>query len=192
MTADTAPAAMPSPEDVARLVDAYAFKSWQQAHDYEIKTTGDAEEAVRFADWSVGKRVDEAREKARAILALFAPILAEKERVERNRDMWKGQCERQALALHELRLKLLEDTQRAEARALAAEAALAAERERVCDVTTAMCEKWIATFSGREINHTPAHEYAEGAVRDIIDQVAAIRAQGDDLGQTDVIGSHTP
>ena len=63
-------------------------------------------------------------------------------------------------------------------RALAAEAALAAERERVCDVMTAMCEKWLATFSGREINHTPAHEYAEGAVRDIIDQVAAIRAQG--------------
>lgn len=40
---------------------------------------------------------------------LFAPILAEKEREERNRDMWKGQCERQAATLHELRMQMLSD-----------------------------------------------------------------------------------
>lgn len=77
---NAAPAEMPGVEEIARLVDDYAFKSWQQAHDYEMKTTGDAEEAVKFADWSAGKRVSEARDKARAILDLFAPILAETER----------------------------------------------------------------------------------------------------------------
>lgn len=50
-----------------------------------------------------------ANEAARAILALFAPILAEKERVERNRDMWKGQCERQAQTLLDLRMQMLSD-----------------------------------------------------------------------------------
>lgn len=42
-------------------------------------------------------------------LALFAPILAEKERAERNRDMWKGQCERQAKTLFDLRMQMLAD-----------------------------------------------------------------------------------
>lgn len=78
-----ASAEMPGVEEIARLVDDYAFKSWQQAHDYEMKTTGDAEEAVKFADWSAGKRLSEARDKARAILDLLAPILAEKESLRR-------------------------------------------------------------------------------------------------------------
>ena len=42
-------------------------------------------------------------------IASFAPILAEKERVERNRDMWKGQCERQAKTLFDLRMQMLAD-----------------------------------------------------------------------------------
>lgn len=121
MSADTAPAAMPGEEEVARLVDAYAFKSWQQAHDYEIKTTGDAEEAVRFADWSVGKRVDEAREKARAVLDLFAPILAEKEREKESLKL-----DRDAAQLNEA--EALDLMNEYKAALEAAEAALAAER----------------------------------------------------------------
>lgn len=79
-----------------------------------------------------------APEAARAIMALFAPVLTEKERVARRE-----------------------------------------ERIRVCNTATAMCEKWIATFAGQEIKHTAAHEYPEDAIRDIIDQIEAIRAQGE-------------
>lgn len=46
---------------------------------------------------------------AEAAQALFAPLLAEKERGERNRDMWKGQCERQAKTLFDLRMQMLAD-----------------------------------------------------------------------------------
>lgn len=55
------------------------------------------------------KREQGRLDEVRADLALFAPILAEKERVERNRDMWKGQCERQAKTLFELRMQILAD-----------------------------------------------------------------------------------
>ena len=111
------------------------------------------EEEVQFVlaqpisddDWIV--------EKARAILALFAPILAEKERLEdelegtdwhaieagRQRDVWK-------------------------ARALAAEAALAAERER--------CAK-VAEDHGELVSNEPI---GKACSRNI---AAAIRAQGE-------------
>jgi hypothetical protein len=36
-------------------------------------------------------------------LADIAELAAERDRIERNRDMWKGQCERQADSLRQLR-----------------------------------------------------------------------------------------
>lgn len=53
-------------ERVAQAIDPFAFESWQRAYDYEIGQSGDAAEAKAFADWSGGKRLDEARQAARA------------------------------------------------------------------------------------------------------------------------------
>ncbi|MGW9332753.1 hypothetical protein [Bosea sp. NPDC055594] len=85
-----APAAMPSEEDGARTI----YESNPRNKRWDL-----------LAD----KVKDRYREQARAVLALFAPVLAEKERVERNRDMWKGQCERQAGTLRDLRMQMLAD-----------------------------------------------------------------------------------
>ena len=61
-----APAAVPSEEDVARVL----FERGRGSHDARSwETAGDA-----MREWILGH--------ARAILALFAPILAEKERLE--------------------------------------------------------------------------------------------------------------
>lgn len=48
-------------------------------------------------------------------LTAIAEQAGEVERVERNRDMWKGQCERQAARLTELHAALLEGARRIEA-----------------------------------------------------------------------------
>ncbi|WP_420104100.1 hypothetical protein [Bosea sp. (in: a-proteobacteria)] len=72
MTND-APAQASGVEAIARIIDDYAFKSWQSSYDYEMKISGDVSEATAFADWSAGKRVAEAREKAAAILASLPP-----------------------------------------------------------------------------------------------------------------------
>ena len=113
----TAPAAMPSEAPVElwrgdRKVTIYrdvVIRVWGSNCAYEMSDEPRTLESVNAAvEW------------------LFAPILAEKERLERNRDMWKGQCERQAEALRQNAIAF-------QGKCLdldAAEAALAAERER--------------------------------------------------------------
>lgn len=181
-----ASAEMPGVEEIARLVDDYAFKSWQQAHDYEMKTTGDAEEAVKFADWSAGKRLSEARDKARAILDLLAPILAEKESLRR-------ELHSLAVALHRkhywhvkqwkpfddaLGLATQIDNMTAglvpQARALAAEAALAAERER--------CAKIADDNADNDSRGDSPYDNGAGSCgyrKACYDIAAAIRAEGE-------------
>jgi len=90
---------------------------------------------------------------ARAILALFAPILAE-------RDGWVTHWQTKCQATRTLELA-------AEARALAAEAALAAERER--------CAK-IAEKVGQCANTSGRGQADERFAEDI---ATAIRAQGE-------------
>lgn len=106
MSVDTAPAAMPGEEEIARVLHR------------------------RHGIWYEGPCAEtdsqrRCREDARAILALFDKILAEKERLVG--------CLKRANANHEefeRRYYLESDrSEAAEARALAAEAALAGERE---------------------------------------------------------------
>ena len=73
MTTNDAPPQASGVEAVARIIDPYAFKSWQSSYDYEMKLTGDAVEATKFADWSAGKRIVEARDKASDIIAALSP-----------------------------------------------------------------------------------------------------------------------
>lgn len=95
VSGDTAPAEMPGRLDIARRL-----------LECSLSETADLD-----AVWG---RLDPDKQRgylecADAVAALFAPILAEKERGERNRDMWKGQCERQAETLRELRMQMLAD-----------------------------------------------------------------------------------
>lgn len=55
-------------EIAARAFDPFPFESWQRSYDYEMSQSGDAAEAKSFADWSIGKRVEEVRSGARAAL----------------------------------------------------------------------------------------------------------------------------
>lgn len=57
-----------SVEIAARAFDPFPFESWQRSYDYEMSQSGDAAEAKSFADWSIGKRVEEVRSGARAAL----------------------------------------------------------------------------------------------------------------------------
>lgn len=99
MSADTAPAAMPSEEDVARAL--CIAQGNNPDFDYDPNGVSDAPGTNLCWKLYLGQ--------ARAILDLFAPILAEKER------QYELASEGRAAFA---------------ARALAAEAALAAERER--------------------------------------------------------------
>src|SRR5690554_4038434 len=55
-------------EVAARAFDPFSFASWQQSYDYEMAKSSDEAEAKAFADWCMGKRIDEARSGARAAL----------------------------------------------------------------------------------------------------------------------------
>lgn len=71
-------------EAAARAFDPHAFKSWQQSYDYEMGQSGNADEAKGFADWSMGKRIEEVRNAAREALRAASipkvePLSGEKE-----------------------------------------------------------------------------------------------------------------
>lgn len=150
----TAPAAMPGEADIAR-----AF--------FEFATCTDTSSLLSINENS--------HSFARAILDLFSPILAEKDREI-------GQAKAAALlqganidvmnAAVDTAKDFVRQAKAAEARALAAEAALAAERERCARVA----EEWAASAK-REAELRPAHaaryETEESAAEDI---AAAIRA----------------
>lgn len=55
-------------EIAARAFDPFPFESWQGSYDYEMLKSGDETEAKAFADWSMGKRLDEIRTGMRAAL----------------------------------------------------------------------------------------------------------------------------
>lgn len=98
VSAASAPA--PTEEEIARLLCV------REGYDPNLKASHFSEDAL-WTEWV---------EDARAILALFAPILAEKERIAQS---WEKECEERT-SIGKMALD----------RALAAEAALAAERER--------------------------------------------------------------
>jgi hypothetical protein len=133
MSADTAPAAMPSEEKLAAIIqNGIAEHCSIDAVEMEIDGTGPA-----------------SYNAAHRILALFAPILAEKERAE-------------LLMINQSQVfKRERDLERR--RALAAEAALAAERERCAKIA----EELGPTLDGE------SSWYASNQI------AAAIRAQGD-------------
>lgn len=55
-------------EKVARAIDPLAFDDWQKHFDYEMRASGNEAEAKAFADWTSGKRIADAKEKARSAL----------------------------------------------------------------------------------------------------------------------------
>lgn len=148
MTASpTAPAAVPSEEDIKKLV-----------HQAML---ADPEEG-RFRH-RVSERSLIASDAARAILALFAPILAEKERA---RQMWQKQA-----------TTFAEVGESWQTRALAAEAALAGERERCLAIVEAQVPDWVKERSGPYWDGY--REAMEDAANDIRKGAAAIRAEGE-------------
>lgn len=120
MSADIAPAAMPGEEEIARAL-----------HDDLYPP----EEARSPADQEKHWLSTEAhyREQAQVVLALFAPILAEKEREIATE---KARADRN-YHVGKMAQDMFSD---AEARALAAEAALAAERERCAKIAEQFAE----------------------------------------------------
>lgn len=59
-------------EQIARIIDPWAFKHWQSLYDY-CQLSGDDDAAARkTAEWAHGKERDEALDKADRILALAA------------------------------------------------------------------------------------------------------------------------
>jgi hypothetical protein len=72
MTASPAPA-MPSEEEIARLIAPAAFKAFDD--DYRP-----GQNAPTFTQMQSIGSMNKARDTARAVLALFAPVLVEKER----------------------------------------------------------------------------------------------------------------
>lgn len=117
MSADTAPAAMPGVEEIARAM----CKAQHCDPDFDYDPNGISDPPGAGVRWKlyIGQ--------ARAILDLFAPIL---ERLERERDEARADADSAADGAKFQRQRRLE----AEARALAAEAALAAERERCAKI----------------------------------------------------------
>lgn len=55
-------------ERVAQAIDSFAFEDWQKHFDYEMRVSGNEAEAKSFADWASGKRMAEAKGKARAAI----------------------------------------------------------------------------------------------------------------------------
>ncbi|MGW9333610.1 hypothetical protein [Bosea sp. NPDC055594] len=108
-----APAAMPSEEDGARTI----YESNPRNKRWDL-----------LAD----KVKDRYREQARAVLALFAPVLAEKERLADQVDVWRTAADAN-----------LSDQRAAEARALAAEAALVAVEKPGTYFANQLQHEWI-------------------------------------------------
>lgn len=144
-TGKMVPAAMPSEEEIARAIyEALGFA-------YEGRTV--LADGTPYAEWA------KAVSGARAVLALFAPILAEK---EREKAAALGLVQGHAAVIASL-----------EARALAAEAA---ERERCAGVAEAAADREDArAFEKNDDLHVAECRGAERAARTI---AAAIRAQG--------------
>lgn len=61
-------------ELAARAFDPWPFESWQCSYDYKLDQSGDAAEARKFAEWSMGKRLAEIRSGARAALEAVSSI----------------------------------------------------------------------------------------------------------------------
>ncbi|KUL94362.1 hypothetical protein DK26_15255 [Bosea sp. WAO] len=148
-----ASAAIPSEEDVARIV-------CRRVHEALFPDAG---------DWRPGeleRKVDiywpHYANEARAVLALFAPILAEKER-----EIERLTCRA---------LQAIDEREAALARALAAEAALAGERDRCLAIVEAQVPEWVKQRSGPYWDGY--REAMEDAADDIRKGAAAIRAQG--------------
>ena len=68
-------------EKVARAIDPFPFDSWQTSYDYEMAQSGDAEVAKAFANWSMGKRIEEVRQQARAAIDALKEPDAEMQRL---------------------------------------------------------------------------------------------------------------
>lgn len=118
MSADTAPAAMPGEREISGII-------MDEMDDLRVDIHFDIDNKEQVADWAASK-----------IAALFAPILAEK---EREKAAALGLVQGHAAIIAAL-----------EARALAAEAALAAERERCAQIAYRVCaETRHVTLGGR-------------------------------------------
>lgn len=185
MTADTAPAAMPGEEDVARVLRPAVWARCDAAGVTDTSTgTG-----ITIGDLSA-RRIS--LDDARAILALFAPILAEKEQrdaaiaKQAEFDAWLEDLAQNPPPVSDALRKLYADYQAAgikslvteaswEARALAAEAALAAERERCARIAEAHdglpCRSLLEGQRGED--------YDSGQIDASTSIAAAIRAQGE-------------
>ena len=133
----SAPAAVPSVEDVARVIAQNPpNRSWEEHKD-----------SMRL--------VRDHLPTARAILDLFAPILAEKQKPTVALNHWK-------------------------ARALAAEAALAAERGRIADGLQAQADALWERCETKRTDPPSIDEQADAAQAFALQKAAAaIRAQGE-------------
>jgi hypothetical protein len=161
------PAAMPSEEDVARVLATALRQEPIPDTAWAGLVASFRELEAKFPDYAEGYSTStDAFRQARAVLALFAPVLAEKEReieqIKATRDSYYRTIEAQGRE----NSAYLDHWQFAEARALAAEAALAAERER--------CAR-IAQNQVREADS----EWAEGFSVAAAGIASAIRSQGE-------------
>lgn len=164
MSADTAPAEMPGVENLVDnpLANAIATIIEQSLERHGIIPDG----------------IEGTLDDAGDILDLFAPILAEKERElreARSRLRWNveddGRLVRICEGLHEKSEDCEFDTYVPEARALAAEAALAAERERCAGIADAEAR--------RQPNSQFYTHHELGAAQAARRIAAAIRAEGE-------------
>lgn len=121
-------AAVPSEEEIARVLATALRQEVIPDGSWRGMVESFRELEAKFPDYAEGySTATDAFRQARAVLALFAPILAEKEReIERYEAMIKHE---QDAAIH-----WCGEAAKFNDRALAAEAALAAERERCAKV----------------------------------------------------------
>lgn len=184
-----APAAMPSEEEIAHLIDPDSIDA------------GGIDGRVPMSPEMLRRR-GIAVFKARAILDLFAPILAEKERDNRQLKLavaeeeatsrigiacWRDRAnemeararaaEQEASENASRETLWREQLRKEEARALAAEAALAAERERCLAIVEAQVPDWVKERSGPYWDGY--REAMEDAAEDMRKGAAAIRAEGE-------------
>lgn len=156
------------------------FKTRPPMNDAPAEMPGVEEEQIARIIRDAG--IDEYA-AASTILALFAPILAEKERAlteARSRLRWNieddGRLVRICEGLHERGEDCEFDTYVPEARALAAEAALAAERERAARIVEDWAEQHAAGLAEDGPSPLGRHRVA---MNDGYALAAAIRAQGE-------------
>ena len=158
-----APAEMPGEEEIARAM----CKAQHYDPDFDYDPNGISDPPGTNVRWKlyIGQ--------ARAILALFAPFLAEKERL--------AQVANDAREAHAKCTAALID--QAEARALAAEAALAAERERVEQLHATIRKAHVAMTMACALPGVAAeYDFSEAIASTeatLARRAAAIRAQGE-------------